>query len=168
MSKDDGIGFPKPEPKKKSPRKGLRRGRSRSGFTTPQQRQREEHERLYRTVTRPKYLLDLARRQGRLSVPDDDLPGGTLAEKWSLLMGAEQPRCEIQAPGTECAELGGKPARQIHHRKGRDRRKSDPHLLNDTTYFVAVCGECHEHVESHRSWAYQNGWLLSRTRKDEG
>lgn len=168
----ENVAFPKPKPREKRPHRGLKRsglkrsgrlrGRGRSGFTTPQQQERKQHEMLYRRTVRPKYLLDLARRQGRLKGDDDGLPGDDLRQKLVLLPTRSKPLCEVQAPGTGCEGKGGKVANQIHHRAGRGRRKSAPHLLTDTSKFVGICGECHDFCESNREWAYKHGWLERR------
>lgn len=161
--------FPKPQRKKKEA-KGLQRGGplkrtpmkrkipSRPKFTTEQQKKRRAFEQTYRKVVRPKYLLDLARAQGRLTTPDDDLPGDTPQEKLALLPAGQQPLCEVD---------GVNLATQIHHKRGRQRRKDAPHLLLDTTYFMGVSPSAHEFIENNRALAYEKGWLIPRNQVDE-
>lgn len=58
----------------------------------------------------------------------------------------EHPICEI--PG--CCS----PSSDIHHvaKRNGDRLLDEPRWL-------AVCRECHGHIETHRDWAYQEGFL---------
>ena len=51
----------------------------------------------------------------------------------------------------------GKESNQIHHAKGRENS-----LLNDLTYFVAVCGQCHAKIELNPLWAKKNGYSINR------
>jgi len=163
MSSDD-IGFPKPEKRPKKRRKGM----SRSGFTRAMSKRRADFDRLYRWHVRPRYLIDLARRQGRLHRKDDDLPGDTPKVQLENLKWSEMPLCEVRAPDTECAAAGGTVAHQIHHKRGRGRRKVEPHLLVNTDHFAATCPECHEYLHAHPAWARENGWIISRHDKVSG
>lgn len=49
-------------------------------------------------------------------------------------------------------------ASQIHHKRGR----LGPDLL-DTRYFMGVCPECHERIHREPQWAYELGYLVSRS-----
>ena len=160
--------FPKPEPRKKEP-KGLKRTGSlppvrkkgKRRFSKEQHDKRVRFEKLYRSTVRPRYLLDLARRQGRLTRLDDSLPGETQREKLEDLTPQEAPLCEVGAPGTSCREKA-RLATQIHHLKGRGRRKHEPHLLIDTAFFRGVCDECHDWIHHHPTEARREGYSLSR------
>ena len=48
-------------------------------------------------------------------------------------------------------------ATDIHHRKGRTGAR-----LNDTTFFVAVCRQCHDEIHHNPKWAYETGLLLTK------
>lgn len=160
--------FPKPERKEKK-RKGLKRSgrlppvrkKGKRRFNKEQHDKRVRFEKLYRHTVRPRYLLDLARRQGRLKRPDEQIWGDTLREKLESLTRLEAPDCEVRAPGTDCEERAGR-ATQIHHKRGRGRRKHEPHLLIDTSLFAGACPECHEYIERNRKWSMREGWILSR------
>lgn len=165
--------FPKPERKQKEKKDLKRTELKRTGslptvrkagkrrFSKEQHDKRVRFEKLYRSTVRPRYLLDLARRQGALTRPDEALEGDTPQEKLEALTQAERPRCEVRAPGTSC-EKRPSVASQIHHRKGRGRRKHEPHLLIDTAFFTGVCPDCHHHLEHNPAWARREGYTLSR------
>lgn len=48
----------------------------------------------------------------------------------------------------------------VHHSKGRIGD-----LLTDTRYFVALCMEAHQYIESHPNWAKEHGFSASRLAK---
>lgn len=64
---------------------------------------------------------------------------------------ARHPICQAKISG--CT----KEAVQIHHKKGRIGE-----LLTDNRYFLAVCHNCHHHIELNPVEAKQNGWSLDR------
>lgn len=66
----------------------------------------------------------------------------------------DHPICEAGTDG--CTYY----AWQIHHKKGRIGN-----LLTDTTFFMAVCGICHEWIERNPEHAKQKGWSISRLAK---
>lgn len=49
-------------------------------------------------------------------------------------------------------------ATSVHHAAGR---LND--LLTDTTYFFAVCEECHAYIHAHPNESYERGWMVHRT-----
>lgn len=51
---------------------------------------------------------------------------------------------------------------QIHHQRG----KEGP-WLTDTSEFLAICGECHDRIESNREWAAEQGYLKLRLTTDQ-
>ncbi len=53
---------------------------------------------------------------------------------------------EYQAPASVC----------VHHKN--KRRKE---MLCNVRYFLAVCQEAHDRIESRKSWARSNGYLLN-------
>jgi len=48
----------------------------------------------------------------------------------------------------------------VHHLAGRGG--PDPHRLAN---LVGLCRTHHEFIESHRSWAYEHGWLVRRNQE---
>lgn len=52
-------------------------------------------------------------------------------------------------------------ATQLHHKAGRLNA-----LLWDKRYFLAVCFDCHQKIETKRAWAIENGYSLDRLTKD--
>lgn len=48
-------------------------------------------------------------------------------------------------------------ATDIHHMKGKIGL-----LLNDTRFFLSVCRQCHDKIESNPNWAKENGYSLDR------
>ena len=163
----DDIPFPKPTPKPKSKRKRLPpvRKAGRRTFNREQHEKRKQHEMLYRRVVRPQFLLDKAREQGWLRTPDEALEGDTPQERLRRLDPQQQPRCTVHAPGTGCTHERPMIATQVHHKAGRSRRKAEPHLLTDTTFFQAVCPECHAFIEANPEWAIEHGYKESRHQK---
>lgn len=45
---------------------------------------------------------------------------------------------------------------EIHH---TNKRRGE--MLNDESYWLAVCRENHERIENNKSWARENGFLLN-------
>ena len=54
-------------------------------------------------------------------------------------------------------ERCGMPASEIHHKKGR---MGD--MLNDTSYFMSACRECHLWIEDHPRESREKGFTLNR------
>ena len=57
----------------------------------------------------------------------------------------KHPSCEI------CYGI----ANQIHHKNGRNGGR-----LNDISFFMSVCADCHRNVHAHPKDARQKGWLI--------
>lgn len=53
-----------------------------------------------------------------------------------------------------CEVCNSKPATQIHHRHRRGI------YTNSVEFFLAVCFECHEKIETNGKWARANGYIL--------
>lgn len=66
-----------------------------------------------------------------------------------------RPYCEF--PSETGAPVCMRPATQVHHMKGR----LGP-LLCDTRFWMAVCMECHDYIETHKNVARQRGAILYR------
>jgi 5-methylcytosine-specific restriction protein A len=49
---------------------------------------------------------------------------------------------------------------QHHHRRPRGMGGTRRLDTNTPSGCLLLCGSCHRHVESHRSLAYDNGWLV--------
>jgi hypothetical protein len=61
----------------------------------------------------------------------------------------ENPICQVNGCNLESS--------QCHHKKGRLGA-----LLTNKKYFMAVCAEHHEKIETQPNWAKANGYSLSR------
>ena len=48
---------------------------------------------------------------------------------------------------------------QVHHRKPRQMGGTSRPEINDASNLVLLCQLCHDDVESHRTDAYEAGWL---------
>jgi hypothetical protein len=145
--------YPKPKKREKKPRKGVNRVRpeGKRSYSADQRARRRAEDTLYRKHTRPGYLLDLARAQGRLRRAD--LPGETNQHRLQSLTPDELPLCEVGvAEGCD----GRLAAVHVHHVKGRG-----PHL-NDPSTYKGVCPRCHDHIENNRKWAREHGLLSTR------
>jgi 5-methylcytosine-specific restriction protein A len=61
-----------------------------------------------------------------------------------------------------CCEVCGEwySAMQHHHRRPRGMGGTRRLDTNTPSGCLLLCGSCHRHVESHRSLAYDNGWLV--------
>lgn len=57
-----------------------------------------------------------------------------------------------------CGSAGG----QIHHRKPRGAGGTSDPAINGMANLVWVCQSCHSYIESHRNYAYADGWLVHR------
>ena len=67
----------------------------------------------------------------------------------------------IDRAGSKC-ERCGQPGEQIHHRKPRGMGGTSDPAINAFPNLVFVCADCHREIESHRSDAYESGWLVRR------
>jgi hypothetical protein len=152
----DDQAFPKPPKREKKKRKGLRpvRASGKQHYTTDQRARRKAEDTEYRRFTRPRYLLDLARSQGRLVRSEEALLGSSPQHKLATLRHDELPLCELALPETGCH--GERVAIHVHHRKGRGP------YLNDPTTYVGACPGCHDYVEANRKWAREMGFIESR------
>lgn len=81
------------------------------------------------------------------------MTGPDLATR-QLVIDRAQRRCE------RCRQ----PGEQIHHRKPRGMGGTSDPAINALPNLVFVCGDCHREIESHRSDAYESGWLVRRWR----
>lgn len=60
----------------------------------------------------------------------------------------------------------------VHHKMGKvgfaDKwaRENDVELLNDVRHFLPVCRSCHDYIESHPEFAYENNFSLRRNLKE--
>lgn len=70
--------------------------------------------------------------------------------------------------GGRC-EMCGTPAAngQIHHRRPRGMGGSKDPLTGAITNGVLLHPNCHAKVESERSWAFDNGWLVQQRDEPE-
>lgn len=66
-------------------------------------------------------------------------------------------RKEYLAVYPKCQVCEKNNSNQIHHRKARWGER-----LNDTTFFLAVCEDCHNTIHADPAWAYAYGYLLKR------
>lgn len=57
-----------------------------------------------------------------------------------------------------CHETG----EQIHHRKPRGMGGTRDPLINSTANLILLCQDCHGWVESNRTAAREQGWLVSQ------
>lgn len=64
-----------------------------------------------------------------------------------------------------CARCGQYRGGSIHHRKPRRLGGTTDPAINYTSNLLWLCGNgttgCHGAIESHRTVAYENGWLLA-------
>ena len=65
-------------------------------------------------------------------------------------------------PSNICKICSIKKITDIHHMCGRLGS-----YLTDTRYFLPVCRECHNRIESEPEWAYENNYSLKRNQKNE-
>lgn len=66
-----------------------------------------------------------------------------------------------------CRRCGATPGSQIHHRAPRGRWGiKNAEWVNGMAALVLLCIPCHTHVESHRTEALENGWLVRRNSQD--
>lgn len=63
-------------------------------------------------------------------------------------------RCEIAAAGCNLY------VDDVHHRRPRGMGGTRRLDTNTAANGLSACRTCHRHVESHRAWAYVNGFLL--------
>lgn len=65
----------------------------------------------------------------------------------------------FERSGGNCERCGGF-GEQIHHRRARGMGGTRREDTNGLAGLVHLCAECHAHIESHREWAYEFGWLV--------
>lgn len=63
--------------------------------------------------------------------------------------------------GDECRRCH-REYQQIHHRKPRGMGGTRDPLINSPSNLVCVCQTCHHWIETHRSDALRDGWLVSQ------
>ena len=68
-------------------------------------------------------------------------------------------RAIIDRDGGRCARCD-KPGTDIHHRRPRGMGGSSDPSTNSPANGVLLCRDCHSWVESHRSLATDQGWLV--------
>jgi hypothetical protein len=49
-------------------------------------------------------------------------------------------------------------SKDVHHKAGRTGE-----ALMDESTWLAVCRQCHDHLEANRAWAKAHGFLITRT-----
>lgn len=54
----------------------------------------------------------------------------------------------------------GQPGQVIHHRRPRKRGGTRRPEINSPENLVWICNACHDWIESHRTEAYERGWLV--------
>lgn len=99
----------------------------------------------------------LNRRSRRSPDPSPEQPRHTGPDFWTQQL--------VQARfANRCAVCGGYNGGTIHHRKPRRAGGTVDPATNYPSNLLWVCGTgtsgCHGTIESHRTRAYDNGWLL--------
>lgn len=61
-----------------------------------------------------------------------------------------------------CLRCGSPHDLQIHHRMPRASGGSRMWFINAPSNLVVLCLACHTDIESHRTQAYEDGWLVKR------
>lgn len=61
-----------------------------------------------------------------------------------------------------CLRCDDKPGSQIHHRTPRGMGGTSDPAINQPPNLVWICLDCHQQIESYRSRAYNDGWLVRR------
>lgn len=61
-----------------------------------------------------------------------------------------------------CERCGFARLEQIHHRKPRGSGGTSDPAINLPSNLLAICSPCHLTIESDRTVAYQQGWLVHR------
>ena len=59
-----------------------------------------------------------------------------------------------------CERCGGDIGTQIHHRRPRGRGGTKRPETNQASNGLLLCARCHSKIESHRTEAYEYGWLV--------
>lgn len=65
----------------------------------------------------------------------------------------------FERSGGNCERCGGF-GEQIHHRRARGAGGTRREDTNELPNLAHLCAECHAYIESNRTWAYENGWLV--------
>lgn len=68
----------------------------------------------------------------------------------------------MQRAGRRCERCHGRQALQIHHRQPRQMGGTSDPRINDYTNLALLCYTCHRWVESNRTAATNEGWLVPR------
>jgi 5-methylcytosine-specific restriction protein A len=66
----------------------------------------------------------------------------------------------LDRAGGLCERCGAEPVQQIHHRRPRSMGSTRRPETNLPANGLAVGVLCHNRIESHRTEAYENGWLV--------
>lgn len=74
-------------------------------------------------------------------------------------------RAAVMARAGNCCERCGRsiadyPA-DLHHRKPRRSGGTSDPAINDPHNVVAICRDCHDEIESHRTKALADGWIVA-------
>lgn len=68
----------------------------------------------------------------------------------------------LERAGHQCERCGCPRVEQIHHRKPRGAGGTRDPQINSTSNLLALCAQCHVEIESNRTVAYEQGWLVPR------
>jgi 2,3-bisphosphoglycerate-independent phosphoglycerate mutase len=118
----------------------------------------DEHKHLKQYIVKEKKVYELKRSE----IKQNNKPINQISKKQakknsdysaiSKQYKKENPICDAQIKGI-CTTL----TVDVHHKKGRIGE-----LLTDTRYFLAVCRECHNHIETHPKFAFENNFSIRR------
>lgn len=76
-------------------------------------------------------------------------------------------RTVLDRSGGICELCGVRPVDQLHHRRPRGSGGSKRDDTNTPANCFAICEPDHRHLESHRTEALDNGWLVRQGRDPE-
>lgn len=62
-----------------------------------------------------------------------------------------------------CERCGGALGVEIHHRRPRGMGGTNRESTNTASAGLWLCRPCHDRIESHRTEAYEYGWLVRQT-----
>lgn len=62
--------------------------------------------------------------------------------------------------GGICERCGWHEGQQLHHRRARGMGSTRRESTNAVYSLVDLCHPCHSHIESHRTQALDDGWLV--------
>lgn len=66
----------------------------------------------------------------------------------------------IQQRALGLCERCGNPGTDIHHRQPRQMGGTNRPDIHDPPNLLLLCRTCHTHIERHRDYAYETGWLV--------